>query len=281
MSDAEEIPSAKEMELPILEFLKNGEKTLTKEINNHVADVLEVTDEQRKIPQANGNAFLFANRVGWSLTELKRKGEITKPGYGVWEITQKGMDRLKGTGASQQAPPQNDNEEEYPIDLIEQVYTAHRTKIKEQLLDKILENEPRWFENLVKELLLKMGYGEVGMLTKKTGDEGIDVIIMEDPLGLGKIWAQVKRYAKDAVISNSMINEFCGSIGKVDDRGRGVFVTTGRFSKPAEDAIGHRPIVFIDGNKLTDLMIKYRMGVKEENNYSVYSIDERFFIDET
>jgi len=279
---ADRIPSSKSMEIPILECLKDGADWRTKDINNYVADVLGMTKEDRRIPQGKGNTFLFANRVGWGCDNLKRKGFIEKQGYGLWKITPDGQNKLKNMIISPvltlqtPVPADDEDDEEYPTKVIKKAYEEYLKKIKKQLLSNIHDNDPEWFENFVKELLLKMGYGEFGSVTPKTRDGGIDVIISEDPLELGKIYAQAKRYKEDQPVPVKDIREFKQVIGNKGNRG--IFVTTSYFAK---DAINEKEtLVLIDGDRLAELMIKYNIGISVRENYPVFDIDEKFFIPE-
>ena len=277
-SDSERIPSSKTMEEPALEFLKDGLDHRTKEINDYIATKFDLTEEDRRIPQSNGNTFLFANRAGWCTTYLKNKGEIERSGYGIWKITEKGLNRIKGIKTNQLSNQQAeiDEEEEYPTDIMKQAATDHRNKIKDRLLDNVFLKDGFWFEKFVKELLLKMGYGLFATVTKRTGDKGIDVIISEDPLGVGKIYAQAKRY-EETTVPIGAIREFCHVVNHNQGRA-GIFVTTSKFPKSAVDEIsGSKSIILIDGDKLTDLMIEYKIGIEEIENYPVYSIDEKYF----
>lgn len=158
-------------------------------------------------------------------------------------------------------------------------YREHINNIKLQLLDMILVNDPNFFENMVVDLLLKMGYGydkTSGIVTQKTRDGGIDGIINADALGLDTIYIQAKRYKANNKVSSNEIRQFIGAIGK---NNKGVFITTSSFTQIAvqEADKAYKSIRLIDGNKLTDLMLAYGVGATVTEQIAIYNIDEDYF----
>lgn len=151
---------------------------------------------------------------------------------------------------------------------------------KEKILKKALTLSPTGFENLVIALLEAMGYGRAGSIqrTSTTGDAGIDGIVSQDPLGLDRIYMQAKRYATDRTVDRPKIHEFAGALlGKQGDRG--VFITTSRFSQGAIDEAEriNARIELIDGARLAELLVLYRVGVQSVQTVDLYRLDEDFF----
>lgn len=156
----------------------------------------------------------------------------------------------------------------------------YNCSLKEQLLQNILENDPSFFEQLVVNLLIKMGYGyneDSGIVVGKSHDSGIDGVINEDKLGLDKIYVQAKRYNATNTVGRKELQSFVGAMLGVQ---KGVFLTTSSFTKEAKsyvDSVKDKHIKLIDGKLLTDLMLKYAVGVQAVNQYVVYRIDEDYF----
>lgn len=158
-------------------------------------------------------------------------------------------------------------------------YEEHRNNMKLQLIDMILANDSYFFEKMVVDLLLKMGYGydkDSGIVTKRTRDGGIDGIINEDALGLDTVYIQAKRYKINSKVSSNEIQQFIGAIGK---HNKGVFITTSSFTQSAELVLHDslKNIILIDGDKLTDLMLTYGAGTTVSDQIAIYKIDEDYF----
>ena len=173
------------------------------------------------------------------------------------------------------------NLDKTPEETLEYLITDIEKQLADELLDRIKSNSPEFFEKLVVDLLLKIGYGsskqDILQNTGKSGDEGIDGIIKEDALGLSKIYIQAKRW--QGTIGRPKIQEFVGAIDNKTHKG--VFITTSGFSGEAKEYAAAKPsIVLIDGKKLTELMIKYNVGVELKQSYEVKKIDEDFFSDD-
>ncbi len=166
-----------------------------------------------------------------------------------------------------------------PEEIIFEAHSLHRNNLKQELLDLILHSEPSFFEQMVVELLLKMGYGwdekESGVLKGKVGDAGIDGVIFEDRLGLGKIYIQAKRYNNNP-IGRPDIQQF---IGAMENNKKGVFITTSTFTKQAREFVDRqvKDIALIDGDMLTDLLISNNIGISITATISTYQIDRDYF----
>lgn len=176
--------------------------------------------------------------------------------------------------------PTSSSAELLPEERMQQFYKEHRKMVKEQLLDMILYNDPRFFEHLVVKLLLALGYGygtEAGKVVGKSHDGGIDGIINEDKLGLDKIYVQAKRYIPRKHVGSKEVQAFAGAMKKVR---KGVFITTSRFTasaqKEAREQEG-KQIALIDGEMLTDLMLRCGIGIRKVQTFDTYEIDTEFF----
>jgi len=148
------------------------------------------------------------------------------------------------------------------------------------LLVRLRKESPQFFEKAVLGLLVSMGYGE-GEVTGKSGDGGVDGIVNEDKLGLDKIYFQAKRFDEDSPVSASMIRDFVGTL-ELNGVNKGVFITTSRFPKDAEQVIAgsHKSIVLLNGNRLVQLMIEHNLGVNSEKIFDVKKIDSDYFLED-
>ncbi len=170
--------------------------------------------------------------------------------------------------------------DETPEEAIEDSYKNHLLRLRQELKEKILQNHPAFFERLVIDLLIRMGYGgsdpKLGVHTGGPGDGGVDGIIKEDKLGLEKIYIQAKRYALDREVKRTEVQRFAGAMNKVK---KGVFITTAIFAKNAREfAKGHeKTISLIDGDLLCDLMISHGVGVSEVKIYKLLRVDGDYF----
>ena len=172
-----------------------------------------------------------------------------------------------------------DNKDKLPEEKIYEALENHKKDIRAELLEYILSSSPSFFEELVMELLLKMGYGwdkkKAGLVSGKVGDGGIDGVIKEDKLGLGKIYIQAKRYS-DNTIGRPDVQQF---VGAMEHNQKGVYITTSTFSKQAWIYIEkhQKDIVLIDGEKLTELLIEHGVGIQVVQTFATYKIDKDFF----
>ncbi|WP_342032622.1 restriction endonuclease [Flavobacterium keumense] len=238
------------------------------------------------------------DRILWGKSYLKMGKFVSYPKRGLVQITEKGRKRLE-TGILSLSDLQNDldfkshresikNEKENtieldtirvdnssPQDLIDSGFSTIETEVKNELLDKLKEINPYYFEKVILILLKKMGYGDF-IETSKSGDGGIDGIINEDKLGLEKIYTQAKRYNENKIREKDIRN-FIGAMS--GDTRKGVFITTSSFDdsaiKKAREA--HHTIILIDGIKLVELMHQYNVGVQVKTTYEVKEVDNDFF----
>lgn len=296
-------PKYYEYMLPELQILKDNKVYARNDLIDLAAEKLNVTEEQ-KSEMINSGSPRYLGRGGWGLTYLKQAGLIFSPKRGLFQITREGLDFLSKHPTSltvedlQQFPSfvefqtrsTKDNEntttvldsEVTPDEQIQIAFNSLKQDVCDQLLNKILENNPYSFEKLVVDLVVAMGYGgnikDAGKATKKTGDDGIDGVINEDKLGLGKIYLQAKRYAKDHQVGSPEIQAFTGALN-LQGAKKGIFITTSSFSSRAIDLISHSniPIALIDGNKLVEYMFEYNLGVSTKIKYEVKEIDNDYF----
>ena len=171
------------------------------------------------------------------------------------------------------------NIDKLPEEIINDAFQEHKSNIKQELLDYILNSPPSFFEQLVVELLLKMDYGwdrkESGIVNGKVGDGGIDGVIHEDRLGLGKIYIQAKRYTKTS-IGRPELQQF---VGAMENNQKGVYITTSIFAKTAIEFVKNhaKDIALIDGAMLADLLISNNIGISEVSTVTTYQIDKDYF----
>lgn len=273
------IPKSYEMVKPILKFLSDGKEHKLSEIYEFIAN--DLSNEEKNETLSSGD-LKYKNRVRFALNfELFKKSLVERPDTGIYKITQDGLEILK----NDQNYNNKDNCNNKGLSIEEQLIEINTLLIddlKKYLLNKILNNKSRFFENLILELFKKMGYAYENRaeLTNKGADGGIDGIIYEDELGLSKIYTQAKRYQEGSNIGSKEIDSFAGALlrNKVD---KGIFVTTSDFTHSAiEFAKEHKKIILVNGDKLLSLMIKFKIGVSVKETYEILEIDQNFFDDE-
>jgi restriction system protein len=289
-----ELPKFHDTFNPILDILSDGKVIHHRELLKKVVDKYysnlppELLDEKTK----SGDLLIF-NRIAWGKSYLKKGGYIFYPERGMVQITEKGnksnngqiqlkdiessvgfMDfytEEKTKGISNIIQIHNST----PQDLIDTGFSEIEAQVKNELLERLKNTDPYYFEKVILILLKKMGYGDF-IETSKSHDGGIDGIINEDKLGLDKIYIQAKRYEENKVREKDIRN-FIGAMS--GDTTKGVFVTTSDFDKDAiqkaRDA--HHRIILINGKKLVDLMHQYNVGVQIKTTYEVKQLDEDFF----
>ena len=291
--------------LPLLKFISNGKEYKMRDVTEELARQLGVTEEERKTLLPSGAAPVFYNRTAWAKTYLKKAGLIDSPKQGVVIITPRGLQVIKSNPPSidvkflkqfsefiefqsaKREDEQNnieisDENSQTPEEALETAYQKIRKSIAQDLINKVLTLSPAFFEKLVVELVVKMGYGgsikDAGKAIGKSGDEGIDGTIKEDKLGLDVIYIQAKRWQPGNVIGRPELQKFVGALAGQGAK-KGIFITTSSFTK---DALEYSPknktkIVLIDGEQLAQFMIDYNLGVTTVNSYEVKRIDNDYF----
>lgn len=288
-----DLPKFHETFNPILEILSNKKTIHHRELLKLVVEKYysslpkELLDAKTKSGEP-----LILNRIAWGKSYLKKGGYIIYPERGMVCITEKGINAAKKplklpdiendsdflqfyADEKNKTTDRNEIKNSSPQDLIDSGFSSIESQVKNELLEKLKDIDPYFFEKVILILLEKMGYGQF-IETSKSNDGGIDGIINEDKLGLDKIYIQAKRYNENKVRELDIRN-FIGAMS--GDTTKGVFVTTSVFDKSAikkaHDA--HHKIILIDGSKLVDLMFTYGVGVQVRNVYEVKEVDEDFF----
>lgn len=299
------VPRFQTMMRPFLDAIGDGREYHWRDLVTPIADALNASEADLEEKMANGRDR-FTNRIHWVGVHFAAAGVIERTGRGRLRITERGeifgrehqgplaMEDLmcfpeyvafrkpkgrKGT-ASEVAEPESSDApvEGSPEEVIGDAYQRHRALVISELLDQVRKREPAFLESILKDLLPRLGYGETEV-TGKTGDEGVDAVVREDLLGFEHIYVQAKRW--EHPIGRPEIQRFLGSlVGK--HAKKGIFVTTSRFTKEAEEFVGrleHR-IVLIDGDALGRLMYDYKLGVQEKESYRIMTIDHNYFEEE-
>ncbi|PIB39323.1 restriction endonuclease [Maribacter sp. 4G9] len=294
-----ELPKYHETFIPILEILSSVNSLKSRELASRVRDTyysylpVELLNQK-----TSSGANVLLDRILWGKSYLKMAKFVSYPQRGYVQITEKGKSRLaKGNlplhdlqndkdfinhRESVKSEKENDIELDNvnvenasPQDLIDSGFSSIETEVKTNLLERLKEIDPYYFEKVILILLKKMGYGDF-VETTKSNDGGIDGIINEDKLGLEKIYTQAKRYNENKIREKDIRN-FIGAMS--GDTSKGVFITTSTFDnsaiKKAREA--HHSIILIDGAKLVDLMHQYNVGVQVKTVYEVKEIDNDFF----
>lgn len=297
------IPDYQSIMLPLLKYSSDGKEHLLRTAYDDLAIVFNLTDEERKELLPSGRQSTFENRVGWARTYLKKAGLFSSPKRGYFQITQRGQGVLRqkpeninvaflkrypefvefqttSNKENQKTIELSDEQKVTPEEAVEASYIKLRDELADELLETIKSCSPSFFEQLVVDLLVRMGYGgtrkDAGMAIGKSGDGGIDGIIKEDRLGLDEIYIQAKRW--EGTVSRPEIQKFAGALLGQQAR-RGVFMTTSNFSKAAREyasAIDSK-IVLIDGETLAQLLIDYDLGVSPVATYSLKRVDLDYF----
>lgn len=301
------IPDYQSIMLPLLKFAGDNQEHTIREAIEHIADSFKLTEQDRKEVLPSGSQYIIDNRVGWARTYLKKAGLLETPKRSYFKITSLGLDVLKKNPSAinvkflEQFPlfiefrntkKEKDENEEHevetgstqtPQELLEYGYQKIKKDLSQELLGFVKQSSPRFFERLVVELLLSMGYGgsrkDAGQAIGQSGDGGIDGIIKEDKLGLDVIYLQAKRW--EGVVGSKEIRNFVGSlVGQKANKG--VFITTSGFTRDALEyvkTITHK-VILIDGEMLTQLMIENNIGVSKVISYDIKKIDSDYFVEE-
>jgi restriction system protein len=295
------IPDFQSIMLPLLELASDGKEHKLSETITHLAAHFQLTDTERKELLPSGKQARFDNRVGWAVTYLKKASLLAYPARGRLQITPRGLDILTqkpsridvkylkqfpecldfiGASATSAATETSSSPlEQTPDETIESAYRQLRQNLAQELLERIKTASPAFFEQLVIELLVKMGYGgslvDAGMAIGKTGDEGIDGIIKEDRLGLDAIYIQAKRW--NNTVGRPEIQQFVGALAGKGAR-KGIFITTSKFSEQAKSYLpANVKVVLIDGAQLANYAIEVNLGVSVVSEYQIKRLDLDYF----
>ena len=306
-ASADSVPRYESLITYVLEILKDKQAVHKKIIQDKVIDFLSIPEEIVGVkyvdyPDEDG---ILINRFSFALSDLFKSNAVERPKRGVYQITESGIsllnehgDKLNKAILEKQEPyikymtelklrneksgvsiSESEETEEQNLKDVEKLVTSMKNMVAIELLEKVRNGDPIFFEKLVVKLLVAMGYsGKNGNshVTKPTNDGGIDGIINQDPLGTSTVYIQAKRYAEDNKVGRSAIQSFYGALAAVH-ADRGVFITTSDYSKGAKEFAKNQGIVLINGIELTDLMIQYGVGVEPISEFKVYRIDNDYF----
>ncbi|KUR81319.1 restriction endonuclease [Novosphingobium sp. Fuku2-ISO-50] len=306
------IPDYQSLMLPLLGIAAEGE-TRVPAAAQVIADRLGLSEDEREEMLPSGKQRLLHNRVHWAKFYMTKAGLIDSPRRGVFVASAAGRDLLATkparidvetlkrypafVGFYNQAGDESVSAEQShvafaaassdatPEEQIDAAYAVLTKALKADLLVRVLEQSPAFFERLIVDLLVAMGYGgshdDAARQLGKSGDGGIDGIIDEDRLGLDRIYVQAKRYAVGSSVGRPEVQGFVGSLVGLGAN-KGVFVTTSTFSKQALDyAKGlQQRVILIDGARLTELMVEFGVGVRASRVIEVKRLDEDFFGDD-
>lgn len=301
------VPDFQTIMLPLLHCFSDGQEHSTQELIDNLAQKFSLTKDDLNALLPSGKQTVFYNRVNWARTYLAKAGLLEMSRRSYYRITERGRTVLASPPARidvkflEQFPEylqfrERENRQRRPSaakettakekaaktpeEILEEAYEEIREKLAQELLAIVKQSSPSFFERLVVELLVKMGYGgsrrDAAQAVGQAGDEGIDGIIDEDRLGLDTIYIQAKKW--DNVVGRPEIQKFIGALmGKRAKKG--IFITTSSFSAEAANYVSSidAKIVLIDGRRLAELMIDYDVGVAPVTTYQLKRIDSDYF----
>ncbi|MHC4738590.1 MAG: restriction endonuclease [Planctomycetota bacterium] len=299
------IPDFETLMLPLLKLASDEKEHSTKEATEVLITEFGLTEQEQKQLLPSGTIRVIVNRIGWAATYLKKCRLLESPKRGYFKITQRGIDALNQNISKidnkylQQFSEYHEfktiKKKKAKIKLRRKIdedglqtpeedmgiaYEELNQNLAQELLDKIKDSSPIFFEILVIELLVKMGYGgsrkDAGQAVGRSGDEGIDGVIKEDRLGLETIYIQAKRWENN--VSRPEVQKFAGALQGQRAK-KGIFITTSAFTKEAMQYASkiENKIVLIDGERLSQLMIEHNIGVSTTASYEVKKIDTDYF----
>lgn len=300
------IPDYQSLMRPVLAHAASGEVRVS-DLITAVSSELGLSEAERSELLPSGKQTIIANRVHWAKTYLKQAGFVAATRRGHFVITERGRAALADTGTridnqllkqfeefqafqgrsaeragETGAAPQADPPTITPDEALRAAHRRIEASLAADLIDRVRSASPAFFETLIVNLLLAMGYGgsseEAGRALGRAGDDGIDGVIDQDPLGVDQIYIQAKRYAEGNTVGAGAIRDFFGGLS-LKRASKGIFVTTSTFSPSAVETargLGSR-IVLIDGTQLARLMIRYNVGCRDEEILHLKKVDEDFF----
>lgn len=290
---------------PLIEAHIDGKEHVNRDLVSQLADRFGVTEEERREMLPSGRAKVLDNRVGWAKSHVMQAGLLESPRRAVSTITERGRQvlldhpervdlrtlnefdeyrefRKRRKEATGETDADDTTEEAPPEEMLENAYQKVRRQIEVDLLRAIMDNPPDFLERVVVDLVVRMGYGgsrkDAGEALGKSGDEGIDGIIKEDPLGLDIIYLQAKRW--EGSVGRPEIQKFAGALQGQRAR-KGIFITTSNFTADAIEYVSRidSKIILIDGSRLARLMFDHGIGVATASTYEVKRVDSDYFAD--
>ncbi|MBN6191208.1 restriction endonuclease [Aneurinibacillus sp. BA2021] len=304
MSEAESmVPIWPMLVVPTLQVLADGQSRHRREVFDAVAAHANVGEQARAETLKSGGTR-FEQRMGWALSNLSKAQWVDRPERGRYLITDAGRaavaqypdgfdyslakvvfapfwpEKARTDSAHASFSPQAEEVSD-PVEVIEEAIARIEARVGDELLDRLRDSHPDFFEQAVVDLLLKMGYGGAAQRGKRIGgsnDEGVDGLIDQDALGIDQVYIQAKRYKEGNNVGREAIQAFVGALHGFG-ASRGVFLTTSTFTSGAIEYANKVPsrIILIDGSRLVELMIAYRVGVQEEKHFSAVEVDEDYF----
>ncbi|WP_374054552.1 restriction endonuclease [Rossellomorea sp. FM04394] len=273
---ADSLPSQKELVIPILSALKDGNPYTTSMINAEVEKLFKLDEEQRNVTYSNSKDSIFMTRMRSARYSLKKQEYIEEVSKFTYQITEDGLELLNDSSDERVDEIEELEKVVDPFEIIQEKVEEIETDLINDLIDHLKQAHWRRLETIVVELLTSMGYGD-GEVTEKTNDGGLDGVIKEDKLGLDNIYVQAKRWENTVGRPDVM-----GFSGALDAKGasKGIFITTSSFSKGAEeyvDRLERKKIILIDGRKLAKLMIENNIGVTNKKKFVVKEVDFSYF----
>ncbi|GER82643.1 restriction endonuclease [Thermogemmatispora aurantia] len=301
------VPNFQEFLWPLLELAGDGQEHTLTEAAELVARRFALSETERNEPLPSGKQAKFWNRLSWARTYLQKAQLLASAGRGRFRITERGrrvliarpptldvaylkrfpefLQFLASSSHNGQSPVAAqealDRSGQTPQELLETTYQTLKRELAQELLERVRKSTPGFFERLVLDLLLAMGYGgsrkEAAQALGGTGDGGVDGVIYEDRLGLDRIYVQAKRW--QGTVGGPDVQAFAGALMGKKAR-KGIFMTTGTFSTSAQNyarSVDNLSIVLIDGEQMAQLMIDHGVGVTEETRYILKKIDSDYF----
>ena len=302
------VPDFQSLMLPVLKALSGGAETPISEVRARVATTEGLTPEEVRELLPSGKQPVFTNRIAWAVAHMSHAGLVEKVRRGVYRLTSDGehllvqaptridlkvlrkypayvewqLSKNRSRVSDDAALALSEDSSVTPEEALERAAGALRNELEAEVLERVRKAEPAFLEQVVKDLLLAMGYGKgdpgMGQVTGRSGDGGIDVKIREDALGLDEVYLQAKRNAADNTVGEGDLRNFAGAIDAAGTT-KGVFVTTAGFTRAAQVYVEKSPkrIVLIDGEELARLMVEHDIGIRLKMQYTVKRIDEDYF----
>jgi len=300
------IPDYQSLMRPVLECARTGPRKIS-DVVDEISDHLRLSEEERQTMLPSGKQTTITNRVHWARSFMKQAGLVRNIRRGWYELTERGKSVLddttisldskyleqfdefqefKSRGKENEVEATEETASETPTNTPDENLQAAHKKLEAalaaNLLDYVRSALPVFFENLIVDLLIAMGYGgtseDAGRALGQSGDNGVDGVIDQDPLGVDQIYLQAKRYGPANSVGPGDIRDFYGALS-IKKATKGIFVTTSHFTAAAEQTakdLGSR-IVLIDGPQLAKLMIKYNIGCRDKDVLHIKQIDEGYF----
>jgi restriction system protein len=298
------IPDYQTLMLPLLRIASDRKEHSKQEVVNILANQFHLTESERKMLLYSGKQEIFDNRVGWARTYLKKAGLVKSTRWGFFSITEQGLELLKTNPTkidinvlrkypefkdfvpykSVSTDDSIDALTETPKETISKSAQRIHDSLAKEVLQQLKNVSSTAFENIVVDLMVRMGYGgnfkDAVQALGKTGDEGVDGVINQDSLGINRVYLQAKRYT-DKSVGHPEIRDFIGALD-FKHADCGIFITSSFFTRDVKESVNlsSKRIVLIDGIQLADLMISHNVGVTIEDTIEIKKIDIDYFTEE-